>query len=248
MMRADAAWRALRALPVQDFDEAFGESSLVVLAPHPDDESLGCGGLIAEACARGRPPWVVVLTDGSASHPGSIAYPPERLRRVREAEATRAVRALGLESDRLLFLRHPDSLAPTTGPRFADAVAVVAELIREAGCSTVVVSWRHDPHCDHVAAAGIAAASSGQTGARLLAYPIWGWTLPDGQLIDQAPISGFRLDVRAHIQRKRRAIEAHASQHGRLVPDDPDGFRLPPEFVERFLVGTETFIDMEPGP
>ncbi len=51
---------------------AAGAAPIVVLAPHPDDESLGCGALLAAAFA-GKGARVVCLTDGSGSHPGSRA-------------------------------------------------------------------------------------------------------------------------------------------------------------------------------
>ena len=60
-----------RELPIGTLDDVIGPSAPLILAPHPDDESLGCGGLIAACCAAARPPVVAILTDGSQSHPGS---------------------------------------------------------------------------------------------------------------------------------------------------------------------------------
>ena len=77
MRRAGDVHDAMRALPVaRDLDEITGNRCALILAPHPDDESLGCGGLIAEACARGRPPAVIIVSDGTGSHPLSREYPP----------------------------------------------------------------------------------------------------------------------------------------------------------------------------
>ncbi|MFC7690277.1 PIG-L deacetylase family protein [Paeniroseomonas aquatica] len=106
----------MASLPYADLDSITGGRTTLVLAPHPDDESLGCGGLIAEACARGRPPVVAVLTDGTMSHPNSPSHPAPRLRALREAEAQAAVESLGLGAHRLYFLGLRDSAVPTEGP------------------------------------------------------------------------------------------------------------------------------------
>ena len=90
----------------------------MVLAPHPDDESLGCGGMIAAACEAGTPPVVVFITDGAASHPGSRRFDATARRDIREQEARRAAAVLGLAEDRLVFLRLPDGAAPHEGPAF----------------------------------------------------------------------------------------------------------------------------------
>jgi hypothetical protein len=82
---------AAQSFPVSSLEQHIGEGGLVVVAPHPDDESLGCGGLIAEARAEGRRTRVVVVSDGTGSHPASKAYPKERLRDLRENEARKAV-------------------------------------------------------------------------------------------------------------------------------------------------------------
>src|SRR5271165_3026576 len=104
---------AARSFAFATLDERLGAGGLVVVAPHPDDESLACGGLIAEACAEGRPARVVVVSDGAGSHPASKAYPKMRLRDLREAEARRAIAELGLDPDRdIEFLSLPDRFVP----------------------------------------------------------------------------------------------------------------------------------------
>jgi LmbE family N-acetylglucosaminyl deacetylase len=241
-MRAEDALHELRDLPVCKFTEVFGGETLAILAPHPDDESLGCGGLIAEACAQGRPPFIVVLTDGAGSHPRSRQYPAERLRALRETECLAALACLGMPQGRAAFLRCPDTKAPLDGPDAAAAAEAVAALLSCNGCGTLLTTWRHDPHCDHLAAANIAACAAAMTGTRLLAYPVWGLTLPGEAELGDDVIAGFRLDIRCHLARKRSAILAHASQYGGLITDDPDAFQLAPAFIELFLNGTETFL------
>jgi len=240
-MRAKEAQAAMRALPLGDLDSIVGAGTVLILAPHADDESLGCGGLIAECCARGRPPVVLILTDGVGSHPNSRAYPPDRLRATREAEARRAVASLGLAADRIGFLALPDTAAPHDGPPFERAVATVSAHARAAGCTAIAASWRYDPHCDHLAAHCIAAAVAQATGMRHIAYPVWGWTLPPDEIVD-GDIRGFRLDVARHLPAKRRAIAAHRSQIGGLITDDPSGFQLPAHLLSIFDDAHEVFL------
>ena len=239
-MTAGEARAAMTALPIRDLHALTGGGTAVVLAPHPDDESLGCGGFIAEACRRGQPPVVLVLTDGAGSHPGSRAFPPGRLVPLREAEAREAVSELGLPPERIAFLRQPDTAAPTSGPAFDRAVADIAARCR--GASVLLAPWRHDPHCDHEAAHLMARAVAGQTGLRHLAYPVWGWVLPPEQGLDGPGPAGMRLDIAAHLPAKRRAIAAHRSQYAGIIDDDPGGFQLPSALLTVFDQPYETFL------
>jgi len=116
-VRAAEALEAMRRLPFANFSDITSDGGLVVIAPHPDDESLACGGLIARACSEGRPVRVVVVSDGTGSHPRSRVYPRMRLRTLREEEARRAVCALGLAPRHLTFLRLPDRFVPHQGAR-----------------------------------------------------------------------------------------------------------------------------------
>jgi LmbE family N-acetylglucosaminyl deacetylase len=241
-MRADEQHRGWRTLPSGTIDVVTGPGCALILAPHPDDESLGCGGLIA-ACGRaGRPPIVAILTDGAMSHPGSKAFPRDRLVRLREAEARDATSLLGLPYDRLIFLREPDTNAPRAGDAFNRVVERLIRLADRFGCSAILASWRFDPHCDHEAAALIAAEVAKRMRIRHISYPVWGWTLPPEHVIDAGTAIGWRLDITCHRARKRKAIAAYRSQYGALITDDPCGFRLPPELLKVFACRFETFL------
>lgn len=241
--------RRMLGLPFADLDAVTGGGTALVVAPHPDDESLGCGGLIAEACARGRPPVLVVLTDGSGSHPRSPSHPPGRLRARREAETRDAAAALGLPADRIHFMHLPDGAAPSEGAALEAAATRLAEIARRYDAGCVLATWEHDPHPDHLAASRIAAAAARAMRLRLVSYPVWGWMLPEDRVLDVAELDGVRLDIAGHLPAKRRAIAAHASQHAGGIPDDPGGFVLPPEFLAVHDRGFEVFLLHDaPGP
>ncbi|MCJ2089169.1 PIG-L family deacetylase [Methylobacterium sp. E-005] len=241
-MRADAFLAAADALPLGSLDALVGTGGLVVVAPHPDDESLGSGGLIAAARAEGRAVRLVVVSDGCGSHTHSQLYPPERLRTLREAETVRAVSILGLAAEDVTFLRLPDAHVPSVGPVAEEAARAVARAATNCGAGAVFVTWRHDPHCDHRASAAIVGlARPHMPGVRIYEYPVWGWTLPPDTEVGPAP-TGLRLDVAPYRQIKARAVAAHESQTTDLIADDPQGFRLEPAMIDRLCGPYERFV------
>jgi LmbE family N-acetylglucosaminyl deacetylase len=243
MVRASAVLEALRELPVADARSVLGEAPVLILAPHPDDESLGCGGLMAEHHARGHDVHVMVLTDGAGSHPRSREYPAARLTSVRMLEARAAIAALGLPADRIDFLGLPDGRAPLSGRRLKDAVSRIAAHARARGVRTICTTWPHDPHHDHLAAYRLGQLAAREVGARLLLYPVWTWTLPPTAWVSDMPVRGARLDITPHLAAKRRAIACHRSQITDLIRDDPTGFRMSPEFLAIFDWPFEVFVD-----
>lgn len=204
-----------RTLLVHALVERLGSRPLLVLAPHPDDESLGCGGLIAACAAAEAPVFVHYLTDGRHSHPGSIDWPPNRIAATREREAVIAANALGVPEHALRFTRETDGALlfdADAADRVFDAVAAHA---RELGDPIVAAPWRGDPHPDHVAAALIAERLEAESPrCRGLRYIVWS---------DRNYVSAFegaqRFDVSAFLQQKLRAIHAYETQSGALIRD-----------------------------
>ena len=241
-----------------DLDRLLGPvGGVLVLAPHPDDESLGCVGLLAACAAAGRPARVVVVSDGAASHPNSRAWPPPRLAALRQEEARAAIAALGLDPGQdVSFLGLPDSAVPASGPEFEAAVTEVLRLAAPA-TAALLATWHHDPHRDHQATFALAEAVHRRLPAntRLLAYPVWGlafahpipgFPLPPEPVL-AGPPRGFRLDMARHLPAKRRAVAAHASQVTGLIGDDPGGFRLPPQAIDLAFRPFELYLDETPG-
>ena len=235
-------------LPLRPSASAEALGRVLVVAPHPDDESLGCGGLLALLARAGLSPEVAFVTDGAQSHPNSAAYPPARLRAVREAEALDALQHLGLPAAAAHFLRYPDSALPPRGSTaFAAAVQETIALLRRVRPDTVLVAWRRDPHCDHEGAWRLFREAVGQLDMderpRWLEYPVWAWAHAS---TDRAPCASdgraWRLDVAGVLDQKRAAIDAHRSQLG-LITDDPGGFTLPADFLPLFLRPWELFIE-----
>lgn len=230
-----------QSLPVQRLETLLAGRRPLVLAPHPDDESLGCGGLLAQCAAAGIAAQVAFLTDGSHSHPGSTAYPPQRLASVRQQEARAALAILGLPEASLFWIDVEDTRLPAVGPEAEAIIARLTAICEQSGCTLLLSPWRHDPHCDHEAAATIAEALALRKGFSLMSYPVWGWTLPDSHEASP-PRAGFRLDITQELSLKQRAIRAHATQYGSVITDSPDGFTLPEQLLSVFRRRHETFL------
>jgi LmbE family N-acetylglucosaminyl deacetylase len=244
-MNASRYFGQVNALPIKGWRDLTDGKPFIVLSPHPDDESLGVGGLIALARHHDQDVSVILLTDGSKSHPNSRAYPRDRLIATRRSELAEAGRILGLTPDRLFELGFLDAAAPTVGPDIDRSVEDVGKIVTASGAQSLFVTWKHDPHCDHEAAAGLAEELRRRYPfLKLWSYPIWGWHLPPSQpLLAPAP-EGVRLAIDLVLPQKRAAIEAHVSQMTNLIDDDPDGFRFTAETLAPFLRPYEYYIEV----
>ena len=221
---------------------------VLVVAPHQDDESLGCGGLIARLRAGGQEISVVFISDGSGSHRNSASYPPERLKALREREAVTALGILGVDARAVTFLGLRDRFVPFPGdPAFEDAVDRFCRYWQARPADTVLLPWRHDPARDHQASWHIAHAALSRVApeTRVLEYPIWAWVDPPKPLANDTPV--WRLDIRDLRRRKRRAIRAHRSQTTKLIRDDKTCFRLSRLMQANFDQTWELFFETGPA-
>lgn len=135
------AWRAdaaLMAVPVIDCVELIGAASrVVIVAPHPDDEILACGGLLQQLGAMRIPVTIVAVTDGEASHPGSATWTRARLQEVRPDETMAALAALGLDEVPVTRLELPDGSVASREPDLARALTALI-----APGDLLLTTWR----------------------------------------------------------------------------------------------------------
>lgn len=211
---APAAWtEALHRHRPQPFDFA-GCGPVVVVAAHPDDETIGAGGLLQALSAAGVDLSLVVATDGEAAYPGLDPAQRRDLARARRTELRNALDAQGLGGVGVRWLGLPDSgladrvdeLTDQLTPLLADAEAYLAP-------------WTEDPHPDH-RAAGTATAAAAPATTRGWSYPIWtwAWLTPDDPRIPWDRARAHELDPSAR-DRRRRAVGCFTSQVG----PGPDG-------------------------
>jgi LmbE family N-acetylglucosaminyl deacetylase len=245
-MTAAEVLDAAHSFPFRALREMLEDRPFIVIAPHPDDESLACGGLIADACRQAIRGKVVIVSDGAGSHPNSKVYPPDRLRSLREEEARQAGAELRLEPEEMLFLGLPDRFVPDEGEDAERAIGIIEDCMRELDAGSLFVSWRHDPHCDHEASYRIARGVQSRVGGvRLFEYVVWGHTLPPSTEVNPVR-SGFRIRIdRESQEKKRRAIAAHRSQMTALIDDDPGGFLFSQIDLAHFDLPYEFFLESD---
>lgn len=220
--------------------EELARMRFVVLAAHPDDETLGAGGLLARLHALGADVEVLLCSAGERSHPESATVSPEHLGTTRVAEFTAALAVLG-HTGNWRFLHLPDS-------GLAERAQEVADHLREAigrhpGAPdqlAIVAPYREDSHPDHDALGAVAARVAREGGHYLLEYPIWYWLWASPENPDWR--SWVRVPLGPEEQAaKETAMAAHASQVRPLSEFPGDEALLGEGFLRHFSRAYETF-------
>lgn len=235
------------AAPLLEAETVRGWGRTLIVAPHPDDESLGCGGAIALLRRFDYPVFVVVMSDGTLSHPNSQKYPALRLRDLREREMLDALNILQVAPENVRFLRYKDRSVPhENAPDWENAVKICRDYLQEIQPDTILVPWRRDPHPDHCASWKIFASAMQDLTKkpRTIEYPIWLWELAEGADAPQTnEAKAWRLNIAQVVEQKQAAIKAHRSQTTDLIDDDPTAFRLTPEILAHFAYDWEIYLE-----
>ncbi|APU13618.1 bifunctional PIG-L family deacetylase/class I SAM-dependent methyltransferase [Actinoalloteichus fjordicus] len=224
--QAALAARDLRAFRLQDFSRAL------VVAAHPDDETLGVGGLLHRLHDDGIEVTLVLATDGEGAFPDSTPAEKSQLAETRRRELNESLDAQGLDAVRPVWLGLPDSGLSRHRRELTERLAELAK-----GRDLCLAPWPDDPHPDHQAA-GLAMLAAAPVGAHCWSYPIWLWHRlhPDDASIPWDRACRLRLSETDR-QRKSAGIAAFASQ---LTPG-PRGEEpiLPPAVLAHFERDTE---------
>ncbi len=148
--------------------EAIESKPALVFVPHPDDETLGCGGTILIKRAQKTPVQVIYMTDGGGDPNNTID-----LVSIRNAEALEACATLGLDAKSVAFMNFSDG-------HLADyekqAVRQLVEILNRYPGYEIYIPAAEDGHPDHEATTRFVTAAAAQTGAwETNEYPVWRW-------------------------------------------------------------------------
>jgi len=171
--------------------------NILVIAPHPDDESIGCGGTICLHTDRGDHVAAVFLTSGEFAL-GDL--PREKAWAIREAEAEESASILGITS--VTFLRRPDHYL---GDGIEEAATELRLLLERQQPQLIYLPHAYEGHSDHRACQPIVQAALSSTlipPPALLGYEVW------------TPLSEYDRaeNISQTMTRKLQAVCAHRSQ------------------------------------
>lgn len=225
-------------LPCIDVNELMRDCRrVVVVVPHPDDETLGIGGLLSVLLRQDFTISVVMVTDGEASHAAQDRWTPDVMRSVRSLENVLALRQLGWARPRVHRLQLPDSDVAA----HEDTLVQQLEPLLQPG-DRVLTTWQHDGHPDHEATARAVMQVAADKRCACAQFPVWRRSRmlldDDGQTREH--LRRFNFDSSA-LRRKCRALKTYRSQ---LVTGADNGATpiVPPSMVDEFLVPFEVLM------
>ena len=202
---------------MQDLDlQQFDSSTIVIVAPHMDDEALACGGLIAKLANKERI-HLIYATDGMRSPAPIIAgrdqISPD-LGKIRMQESMEAMKLLGIPERNLHFLCLPEAqLSQNLSP----LRNLLRERLKAIAPQVILIPFRYDRHPDHLAVNHVVTADvlQGSLSARLIEYFVYyRWRLMPRRDIRKyvKPHFLYKLELGDVAQRKRKSLDCFTSQ------------------------------------
>jgi N-acetylglucosamine malate deacetylase 1 len=217
----------------------LSQKSAMVFSPHQDDETFGCGGMIALKRKQGVPVSVVFLTDGQGNG-GLKVNSKDKIIEIRKQEAEAALQILGVEANQIHFLDKQDgTLQYLHSDSKQKTIEQIIQLLIDCQPEEVYVPHRKDCHCDHEATYALVkeAIALSKIQVELLQYPIWMfWRAPLFIILKLKDVAAARRLSIAPVQLlKEQAIASYCSQLE----------SLPRGFIKRFLSSYEIFFKVE---
>jgi LmbE family N-acetylglucosaminyl deacetylase len=180
---------------------SFSRGPVLIVAPHPDDETLGVGGLIAHLRSSGIEVLIAAVTDGENAYEDSRG-----LGGIRAREQTAAFAHLGVQEKDIFRFRLCDS---NVASQEDELTALLEPLITRS--AHLVSPWRHDFHPDHEACGRVAERLAQEHKVELTTYFFWAWHRGTTELLSELPLIRLPLTDRL-FDFKQQALACHSSQ------------------------------------
>jgi LmbE family N-acetylglucosaminyl deacetylase len=224
-------------------------SRVLVIAPHPDDETFGCGGTMALLRQAKIPVSVIFFTRGEASHLDCCQTPSTQIASLRTNLAVRALSHLGVDAADIHWLDFADGhISDEDQSAFSSAIERLQDLIHQLGPQIIFVPHELDGPADHAHTAKIvlAARKVAENKGLILFYPVWMWhrlrcrKLP--QVITHRHI--IRVDIPSVLESKKAAMNLYLKTLNPLCHKPCSGI-LPTDFEKYFTYPYELFFRIE---
>lgn len=211
-------WSGLQDLPRFDIAKNFAPHQRVcIFAPHPDDEVLGCGGLLQQLAANGNPIVLIHVTNGTQSHPNSQIYSQESLDIIRPQESVKALEVLGIAHQvKTIALDLTDGNVFSQQDRFQQKLTSIIQ-----PNDVLVTPFMRDGHPDHEATGLVVASFAKQYDLACYQVLIWAWhwAKPADNRIPWH--NAIRVDLTT--EQLQRKIEAIACFESQITADESTG-------------------------
>jgi len=218
---------------------------VLVVSPHPDDETLGCGGTLARLGRAGAEIWVVFVTDGRASHPSHPILRPLDIKERRKSEARVSLGILGVAWDHVTMLDAVDgTLASLSNSEARTIEDLLSSEFQRTAPDAVFLPCRHDGSTEHDATFLLVTSAMRKSGKRprIMEFPVWAWHNPL-RLIE--PLIKGRKVWRSLFTELRStkvaAISSYATQTRPIAPETAPA--LPLYFVAELSHSEEFFFE-----
>lgn len=166
--RVRIAWLHFKTRQLKEIDVPRG--IVVIVAPHPDDEVLGCGGLMQRLTAQGREVHIVFMTGGEGSHWNCCELPEEQIKDARRKLACQINPTLGIDISHLHFLNYPDGGIS----RAHSEIECLKNLLDELKPTAVFVPHWGEGWPDHIQASSIL-KDIVKNDVNIYEYCVWMW-------------------------------------------------------------------------
>ncbi|RYY78210.1 MAG: PIG-L family deacetylase [Moraxellaceae bacterium] len=232
-------WPGLHQLSNLELAQHFhANQRVVIIAPHPDDEILGCAGLMQQLHELKRDMLLMAVTNGTQSHPESSIYSPVQLNHIRPQESLQALKVLGVQATvQRIALDIEDGTISLAQDKLYQLLGKHVQ-----PNDILVCTFAKDGHPDHEATGNTVQrfANDQQLACYQVLIWAWHWASPnDGRIPWQ---QALKLELTAEqLALKKQAIDCFKSQ---IETDSSTQQQpiLPSTAIERILMPYEVYL------